>query len=326
MKNMFGQIVLCGSSALLAVGCATGGGGVSTDKVAIEKSKAYFDTMNYVLAGTAGGVCAPPTAAQKVAMSSVDGPSKEWRDLLQKASACAGDKNWKTLDQVAETMARTDINAPWGAYFLSVSAEGAGDYQRALWMNELAQKKAGSPVALFTYEHGRIMLGLKDTTRAMSDVKKAVALEPRLTMGHLFLAQIYQRDLEWDLAGEHFAAILSTDDHNVVALAGLAESRFNQGKFTEAAELYSKAITWNGSHLEWWLRLGSLYETHLKNPELALNTYKGLRSSLDKGVVKQRPSVDLNAKIKTLEETMNAARQPAAQASAAKPEQARSKK
>ena len=326
MKNYVGQIVFCGSVALLTAGCATDGGSVSSDKAAVEKSKAYFDTMNYVLAGTAGGVCAPPTAAQKVSMSSSDGPSKEWRDLLTKASACAGDKNWKMLDQVAETLARIDINAPWGAYFLSVSAEGKGDFQRAIWMLELAQKKAGNTVGLFTYEHGRILLGLKDTVHAMSDVKKAVALEPRLTMGHLFLAQIYQRDLEWDLAGEHFASVLALEDHNLIALAGLAEVRFNQGKPADSAELYSKAISLSGSHLEWWLRLGSLYETQLKNAELALNTYKGLRSSLDKGVVKQRPSVDLNAKIKTLEETMTAARQPAAQASAAKIDQDRSKK
>jgi len=322
------KLILLGSTALLATACATtGGNDVKTDKVAAEKSKAYVEGLSYVMAGTSGGVCAVPTAAQKAAMSSSDGPSKEWKDLLMKASACAGDKNWKTLEQVAETMARVDINAPWGAYFLAVAAEGTGEYQRAIWMIELAQKKAGVANGLFMYEHGRIMLGMKDTAHAMADVTKAVALEPRLTMGHLFLAQIHQRDLEWDKAGEHFAAVLAQDDRNVVALAGLGEVRFNQGKHQEAADLYSKAISWNSSHLEWWLRLGSIYETNLKNSELALNTYKGLRSSLDKGVVKSRPtSIDLNAKIKTLEDSMNAARQPAAQASAAKTDQARSKK
>jgi tetratricopeptide (TPR) repeat protein len=322
MKNL----VLLGSTALLATACATGGG-IGNDKVAAEKSKAYLEGISYVLAGSSGGTCALPTASQKTAMSSTDAPSKEWKDLLQKASACAGEKNWKTLEPVAETMARIDINAPWGAYFLSVAAEGRGDWQRALWMDELAQKKAGVPNGLFLYQHGRIMLGMKDTTRAMSDVRKAVAVEPRLTMGHMFLAQIHQRDLEWDQAGEHFAAVLAQDDRNVTALAGLAEVRFHQDKHQEAADLYSKAISWNGTHVDWWLRLGSLYENNLKNPALALNTYKGLRTLLDKGEVKQRPtSIDLNAKIKTLEDSMNAARQPATQASAAKPDQARSKK
>jgi tetratricopeptide (TPR) repeat protein len=328
---------------LLMTACATGGGGNGpTDKLAAEKAKAYVDGMSFVVAGTAGGICAPPTVSQKSALSSTEGPSKEWKDLLQKASACAGDKNWKTLDQVAETMARTDINAPWGAYFMSVSAEGRSEWQRALWMIELAQKKAGLPNGLFLYQHGRVMLGMKETAHAMSDVQKAVSLEPKLTLGHLFLAQIYQRDLEWDQAASHYIAVLTSDERNVIALAGLADVRFNQGKHQESADLYSKAISWNSSHLEWWLRLGSLYETNLKNNELALNTFKGLRSSLDKGVVKQHPSLDLNAKIKTLEDQIVSARQPASkaksgatlkatpsateQASALKPDQNRSKK
>lgn len=326
MKNLMTQSLIWGVAAVLATGCATGGSG-STDRVAAEKSKAYIEGLQYVVAGSAGGVCAAPTALQKSAMSATSGPSKEWRDLLQKASACAGDKNWKTLEQVAETLARIDINAPWGSYFFSVAAQGVGDYQRALWMIELAQKKAGAPNGLFLYQRGRIMLSLKDTAQAMKDVTKAVSLEPRLLMGHLFLAQIHQRDLEWDAAGEHYAAVLAQDDRDVMAVAGLAEVRFNQSKYQESADLYSKAIAMNGTHLDWWLRLGSVYENHLKNPELALTAYKSLRSSLDRGVVKQRPnSLDLNAKIKSLEDSMTAARQPAAQASAAKQDSARSKK
>ncbi len=316
------------AAALLVTACATGGGSNGpTEKASAEKAKAYLDGMAFVVSGTTGGVCAQPTASQKAGLSSTGGPSKEWKDLLQKASACAGEKNWKTLDQVAETMARTDINAPWGAFFMSVSAEGTGEFQRALWMVELAQKKAGIPTGLFLYQRGLIMLAMKETARAMSDVQKAVLLEPKLTLAHMFLAQIHHRDLEWDQAASHYSAILAVDERSVNALAGLADVRFNLGRYQESADLYSKAISWNSSHLEWWLRLGSLYETNLKNSELALNTYKGLRTSLDKGDVKQRPSLDLNAKIKTLEVQLISARQPAAaQASAVKPDQTRSKK
>ena len=323
------RLSLWSAASLFLAACATGGG-APTDKLAAEKAKAYVDGLSFVVSGSSGGVCAPPTASQKAAMSATDGPSREWKDLLQKASACAGDKNWKMLGQVAETLARTDINAPWGAYFMSVAAEGNGDLQRALWMVELAQKKAGIPMGLFLYQHGRISLSLKDTTRAMNDVQKAVSLEPKLTLGHMFLAQIYQRDLEWDQAASHYIMVLGNEDRNINALVGLADVRFNQGKPQESAELYSKAIAWNASHLDWWLRLGSLYETNLKNNELALNAYKGLRASLDKGEVKQRPSLDLNAKIKTLEDQITAARQPAAQATASaapvKLDQPRSKK
>ncbi len=290
------------------------------------------------MSGQAGGKCEGPSAAQKVAMSSSDGPSKEWRDLLTKASACAGDKNWKTLESVAQTLARVDINAPWGAYFMSVAAEGTGDWQRALWMVELAQKKAGAQNGLFLYQHGRVMLGLKETAKAMLDVQKAVSLEPQLVNGHMFLAEIHHRDLEWDQAAEHYKAVLAVDDKNSRALAGFGEVRFSQGDAVAAAELYTRAISWQPARLDWWLRLGSIYETSLKNPELALSTYRGLRASVDKGVIKQRPSVDLGVKIKSLEEAINAARQPAQAvvskanepaapaASNQKPQSARSKK
>ncbi len=325
LRNIFALL----SASVLATACATSGnsgtGNVSSDKAAAEKSKAYVEGLSYVLAGQAGGICAPPSAAQKVAISSMDRPSKDWRDLLSKASACAGDKNWKTLIQVGETLARTDINAPWGVYFLSVAAEGAGDWHRALWMVELAQKKAGTPNALFLYQHGRILLGLKETAKAMSDVQKAVTLDPKLVGGHMFLAEIYHRDLEWDKAGEHYAAVLAVEDRNANALAGLGDVRMNQGHASEAADLYTKAISSQSSKLEWWLRLGSIYETSLKNNELALSTYKNLRVSLDKGEVKQRPALDLQAKIKTLEQAIASAHQPA-QASAAKVDQTRSKK
>lgn len=320
--------ILVSLASVLATACATGGG-TPSDKIAAERSKAYIQGLSYVLAGKAGGICALPTTAQKVALSSSDAPSKEWKDLLSKASACAGDKNWKTLEPVAQALARIDINAPWGAYFMSVSAEGTGDWQRALWMVELAQKKAGVANGLFLYQHGRIWAGLKETTKAMSDVQKAVSLEPKLVAGHLFLAEIHHRDLEWDQAAEHYASVLSVEAENPQALAGLGDVRINQNRASDAAELYTKAISAQSSRLEWWLRLGSIYETNLKNNELALSTYKGLRTSLDKGEVKQRPSIDLQAKIKALEDAVVSARQPAqatVSSAAVKPDQLRSKK
>jgi tetratricopeptide (TPR) repeat protein len=331
------KVALLGLSSLLATACATGGGvGTKEDKQAAEKSKAYMDGISYVVSGTAGGTCAAPTKVQLNALTANDAPSKEWKDLLSKASACTGDKNWKTLEQVAETMARVDINAPWGAYFLAVSAEARGDYQRALWMTDLALKKAGGQAPLFSYQRGRVLLGLKETSKGMAEIQKAVGLEPKLVHGHMFLAEIYHRDLEWNKAGEHYQAVLAVDDKAPLALAGLGEVRFQQGKHDEAAQLYTKALSWRPQRGDWWLRLAGIYETSLKNNELALTAYRSLRSSVDKGDVKPRPALDLNGKIKSLEEAVAAARQPATagnpaggkpQASAAKEqEQVRSKK
>jgi len=328
------KVALLGLSSLLATACATGPVN-KDDKQAAEKSKAYMDGVSLVMAGASGGTCALPTAAQKNALTSNDGPSKEWKDLLSKASACVGDKNYKTLEQVAETMARVDINAPWGAYFLAVSAEGRGDWQRSLWMTDLALKKAGGQAPLFSYQRGRVLLGMKETSKGMAEIQKAVNLEPKLVHGHMYLAEIYHRDLEWNKAGEHYEAVLKVDDKAPLALAGLGEVRMQQGKADEAAQLYTRAISWRPQRGDWWQRLASIYETSLKNNELALNTYKSMRSSIDKMDAKTRPTIDLNGKIKTLEDAVSAARQPATagnpaggkpQASAKDAEPVRSKK
>lgn len=306
----FMNFLTIGLSSLLCVACATGGG-VQEDKQAAEKSKAYLDGISLVMAGASGGTCALPTAAQKNALTANEGTSKEWKDLLSKASACVGDKNWKTLEQIGETMARVDINAPWGAYFLSVSAEARGDWQRALWMTDLALKKAGGQAPLFTYQRGRVLLGLKETSKGMAEVQKAVGLEPKLVHGQMFLAEIYHRDLEWNKAGEHYEAVLKIDDKSPLALAGLGEVRMQQGKADEAVQLYTRALSWRPQRGDWWLRLAGIYESALKNNELALSAYKNLRSSVDKGDVKPRPAMDLNGKIKSLEDAVATARQPA---------------
>lgn len=304
------------AAALLTSACATTPK-ADNDRVAAEKSRPYLDGISFVTANHADGTCALPTAAQKVAKSATDAPSKEWKDLLSKASACVGKKDWKTLEQVAETLARVDINAPWGVYFLSVSAEARGDWQRAMWMADLALKKSGGQNALFTYQRGRVFLAMKETSKAMSEVNKAVGLEPRLIAGQLFLAEIYHRDLEWDKAGVHYEAMLEVDAKSAVALAGLGEVRFQQGNAVEAAKYYAQAVDVKSNRSDWWLRLAGIYETSLKNPQAALEAYKS---------VKGRPGVDVQAKIKSLEESVAAAARTPAQASVKEIDQTRSKK
>ena len=246
------------------------------------------------------------------------GASKDWKDWLSRANACTEQKNWKTLEQVAQAMARVDLDSPWGAYFMSVAAEGRGEWARALWMVELAQKKAGGVNALFAYQKGRVLLGAKETVKAMAELEKATALSPSFSHAHLFLAQVYHRDLEWDKAQKHYEAAVASDDHNVESLMGLAEMRLHAGQGDAAAELYGRAIAVDATRGEAWIRLGYIYESVVKNPAAALTTYKGLKASLEKGAIHERPAFDLNAKIKTLEETVKPAAR--AQASVA-PEQ-----
>ena len=252
----------------------------------------------------------PPVAEKFVPLSADAGPSKEWKLLVSYANACVKQKNWKTLEQLANSIARIDINSPWGAYFLSVSAEGSGDLLRALWMAELAQKKAGGRSGLYSYQKGRLLFAMKETTKAMLEMQHAVNLDAHLAEGYYFLGQIHDRDLETDLATKNYQAALDAKPTHYGALVAMAELKIAAGAGPEAAALYSKAIELHPEQLKPWVRLGFIYETLQKNPAQALATYRALKSSLDSGSLHDHPDFDLNAKIKTLE-TQAQARVPA---------------
>jgi tetratricopeptide (TPR) repeat protein len=295
-------------AAVAMSACATTGGGegpqkVKEDKAAIERSRSYLEGVDYGSVQASGTICAIPAGSDRL-LSATNGASKEWKEWTSRANACADKKDWRTLEQLAQVMTRVDLNSPWGAYYLSLAAEGRGDWARAMWMNDLAQKKAGGVNALFAYQKGRILLNAKETSKAMVEFERATTLSPAFGQAHLYLAQIYHRDQEWGPAAKHYEAVLGIESENVDALVGLAEAKLHKDDAGAAAALYSKVVGSHPSRGEAWLRLGYIYETLLKDNQQALNTYRGLKSSLDRAIVREKPQIDLNQKIKALEETV----------------------
>jgi tetratricopeptide (TPR) repeat protein len=300
-QSLISNLLLTGAIAFLGVGCASTSG-VKEDKAAAAKSQVYLEGASYVRASEIKGRCQLPADADKrLAGTGAAGQSKDWKTLIASANACVAEKNWATLEPLANTIARTDLNSPWGAYFLSVAAEARNDHPRALWMVDLAQKKAGGKSGLFSYQKGRVLLGMKETLKGMAEIEKALALQPDLLDGRLFLAEIHQRDQDPVRAAKHFAAALEVEATNYRALTGLAEVKLREGSGTEAAALYSRAVEAHPQQLRPWVRLAFIYESLQKNNELALNTLRGLKSGLDRGAVKERPDFDLGARLKALE-------------------------
>lgn len=301
--------VLTVLAALALAGCATSPMRDSgkEDAAAAARSQAYMTSLELVPESTKlidSKPCVVPSAAEKPAPGQTAGPSKDWKSLVAHANTCVKEKNWSTLEILANAIARMDIDSPWGAYFMSVSAQGRGDLQRALWMADLAQKKAGGRAGLYSYQKGRIYFEMKEMSRAMREIESAIALDSRLYEGHLFLAQIHHRDLELDQAASSYAKVIEANPKHFAALSGLAEVKITQGSLDEAADLYRQAIAAQPDHLRAWVRLAYVFETLQKNNPQALNTYKGLKSSIDSGAVRERPDFDLNAKIKTLQEAV----------------------
>jgi tetratricopeptide (TPR) repeat protein len=129
-------------------------------------------------------------------------------------------------------------------------------------------------------------------------------MDPTLGEGHFFLAEIYHRDLDLDQAAKYYSKALEVDSKHFGSLAGMAEVMLQKNKADEAASYYQRAVAAQPTRLQAWLRLAYIYETVQKNTVQALNTYKGMKSSIDSGQLRERPSFDLNSKIKDLQETL----------------------
>ena len=314
-------------TSLLTAACSTLTTPMPTEnRASVEHSKVYVEKLTVVAASSRDariGACAVPTGLKGA--NTGKGESKVWKDLVGRADTCVNERNWPVLENLANEMSKADLDNPWPAYFLSLAAEARGDLSRAIWMTELANKKSGDKVALFVYQRGRIWMKMGDTGKAMTDLQKSVAMEPSLLEGQLYLAEIFNRDQDFGKAEAYYRAALKVDEKSYFALTGLAEidltkdsgqvSGKDSGKdsIREAADFFSRATAVNQKVLYPWLRLSYIFENLQKNPDLALSTYKSMKSKLDNGLIQGKVEFDLNARIKSIEDDIRA-RQPAAAA------------
>jgi tetratricopeptide (TPR) repeat protein len=217
------------ASALAAGGCATGpkaaGNGASKGGL--------LDGMSLALIGATPSL--ETCAAKASEAASV-------RDLVGNASACARAKDWKGTERVAAELARRYLESPWAPYFMSLAAGASGDAPRALWMAELAQKKAGqADVPLFRYQRGRALLALGQLDVAFAEIEAASRSEPRLVEAHLYLGDAWMRDQDAKKAEAFFRRALAAEPHNSRGLRGLAAARLSQGDEAEAKRLQAEA-------------------------------------------------------------------------------------
>ena len=66
----------------------------------------------------------------------------DWRKMVSLANACVKAKDWRKVELLGSELGISAHLTPWGPYFLSLAAESRKDYPRAVWMLELALKKA----------------------------------------------------------------------------------------------------------------------------------------------------------------------------------------
>ncbi|MCM2281852.1 MAG: tetratricopeptide repeat protein [Bdellovibrionaceae bacterium] len=287
--------VVAGVAVFSLVGCATPGGStpsaslVSTSAVATKS--VYTEGQSVLELSKAG--------SERCLASASEFKGKSWKQMVKHANGCAKAGDWKKLELAAQEISRVEINSPWGAYFHSLVAENTGDLPRALWMMELAMKKAPG-AGIFHFQKGRVLWRLQNYKDAVTEIKLAIQREPQLIDGHAFLAQVFHRDLDVDTAAKHYEKVIAIDPRHRSSLEGLADIRMSQGKFANAVELLTSAVSVSATDLRLRVKLAQAHEAIEGNWEQALASYRVAREiqGRSKG---DRLEIDIADKIKTLE-------------------------
>lgn len=247
----------------------------------------------------------------------------QWKNLVGLANSCVKAGQWPMVEAIGNRLAQIEQANPWGMYYLSLAAQQRKDYDRALWMIDLALKKSPQ-FGLFAYQKGRILWDMNNFSSAVSMFHQAIDADPNLIDAHLILGQVYFRDRELAKAGRHFEAVLLVEPNNVSAVAGLAELRLERNDIQPAIELLTRAINLAPDRLDIRLRLAFVYESKEKDLDQALNTYRRIKSLFQNGQLKGTLPFSLDEKIKALEVAIVKA-EPGAQLSLREPAQNKKK-
>jgi tetratricopeptide (TPR) repeat protein len=195
------------------------------DAKQVARAQTYFDGLQASISKSSDATCAASVSSSRSASVESSGPSEanEWRAELKVANACVQSQNWPSLEGLGNQMAQRWPDSPWGAFYLSLAAEGRHEFRRALWMIELADRKSGRLQGLFAYQRSRVLFDLGEMQASIAEMNRAMTLNPSLIDGDLFLAELAAKDLDWDQAVSRYQAALRIDSMNSEAIKGLKE-------------------------------------------------------------------------------------------------------
>jgi tetratricopeptide (TPR) repeat protein len=221
--------VACGSiiGLILFAGCAHSPSSDSDASLAHQtkvKTDMYFENAQWSVASSA----LSSDARCAIQLDQLKG--KDWKALVEMSNACVKKGNWSGVEMAANELARTEINAPWGVYYLSLAAEQRKDYPRALWMIDSAIQKTSSDAAIFHFQKGRVLWQMKKYETALNEVQASVRLNSHLLEAQLFLADVAYNDLDYRKAKEFYSVALGLDGQNERAQKGLSNSRVALGE------------------------------------------------------------------------------------------------
>ncbi len=277
--------------AVFFVGCATGPQLVSKDPQVAGK--------NYTVEAfsmSAAQVAREPNRKCPATLKEVE--SKTWREHVDLGAFCAAKEKWSSVEFIGQNLADRFPTAPWGFYFMSLSADARGDVTRAFWMLEQASEKDKS-LALFPYQRGRIYLKNSETEMALIEFEKAVKLDPSLYEAELFVGQIRLRSGSYGVAERHFRNVLKFVPFHRDALMGAARCMIANGDAKLALDFLERVVAKDKKDFEARYERAVVLETVFQRYEEALVEYQNLLMNLDNKSQIQKRIQDLEKLIKT---------------------------
>lgn len=272
--------------SLTLISCASTGGGPEKRKGPSPYSASF------------SGETVTPLEPQKCATD--DAYMKQtWKGLVATAANCVRAKNFFQVERVANHLAKIEPNSHWGAYFLSLAAESRKDYPRALWMAELALKKAPED-GILLFQRARLNWLADNKAAAIPDLKEAVKRNPSITEAHLLLGQIQFTMDEMSNARKSFQTVLSQDSKRGEALFGMGEVAFKQNNLEESYDYHKRASQIDPSLGVSFMRLAQIQEIHYKDLKASLEAYKDLQRRVSLNRVQGDLPMDVSEKVKSL--------------------------
>ncbi|MGE3683866.1 MAG: tetratricopeptide repeat protein [Bdellovibrionales bacterium] len=164
-----------------------------------------------------------------------------WKKVVARANACTKAKDWPKVREMGDHLAVHAPLTPFGPYYLSLEAAARRDYPRALWMLELALKKAPKE-GLFLYQLGRVHWEMGEKELALKELKQAAESNPTLTEAHYMVGRMALMRDESSEAERWIKRALANDSRHSASLLAMAEIKMKSSSWVEAERWLQEAL------------------------------------------------------------------------------------
>ena len=200
---------------------------------------------------------------------------KRWGSIMRKVNRCVQGRHWDAVAHAGSQMARFRPRSPWGAYYMSLAAEGKKHYQLALWMIDLAMKK-DIKVSVLHYQKARVLWLLEQEELAKKEMKIADEISnkktrvPEVSLS-LGLAGFSAQDC--DQAMGYFEKLTSKQIRTYQLTVPYSECMAQKGQIKKAIQLVQKHLSRDRDPAV-MLQRGRLEEFYRKDLATALKVYE----------------------------------------------------